>query len=327
MAKNAVTLFSGLGSSSKALRDLGYDVVPHDIMPEAVATLKANGFDLAQQVDVRDIDWSHSKYADTEVVVGGPPCQPFSQAHNGDGQYDERDMILEFIRAVRELRPKLFVMEEVKTLTWPKHRAYLDKVIADMRDLGYQVEYDVLDASDYGIGQARKRLFIVGKRLPTLSEAYIGISWPVAESSKVSMADALGWTMEEAWRRNHAAPEPARVGGSDPYDLVTVQYGPNGYHAYPAWLHPDLDWVYSRPAPTVVGSFRPDVAARPGWRKPGDGPRQNAPGSVVTTLEERLALQDMPRDWVVKGSESKRALQVGNSVPCGLIRRVIEANQ
>lgn len=82
----------------------------------------------------------------------------------------------------------------------------------------------------------------------------------------------------------------------------------------------------TRPSTTVVGSFRPEVQAAPGYRRAGDGPRQNSPGSVVTTLRERLILQDMPEDWVVCGSKSKQDLQVGNSVPCGLMRDIIDLN-
>jgi DNA (cytosine-5)-methyltransferase 1 len=297
----AITLFSGLGSSSKALRDLGYQVLAHDIMPEAVATLRANGFD-ACLANVKEIDYSDPRYSDVEWVIGGPPCQPFSQAHQGDGEYDERDMIPEFIRAVAEVLPKGFIMEEVKTLTWKRHAAYLERVETDLRALGYRVEHRVLNAADHGIGQARKRLFIVGIRedvaLRWEAHGIDAIQWPdTSLYQPVTMAEALGWTRDEAVRRAHAAP----------------RYG-------------TPDWVFEKPAPTVVGSFRPDVAAKPGWRKPGDGPRQNTPGSVVTTLEERLKLQDMPADWNIAGSKAKQDLQVGNSVPCGLIRDLIDIN-
>ena len=302
----AVTLFSGLGSSSKALRDLGFHVLPHDLMPEAVATLKANGFHEARLADVREIDYSEPRYSDVRVLAGGPPCQPFSQAHDGEGQYDERDMIPEFLRAIAEMTPEVFVMEEVKTLTWAKHRDYLAMVEDHMRTIGYRVEHRVLDASDYGIGQARKRLFVVGVREDVAQRwepfGVDAVRWPDTHAEafgegKISMAAALGWDEETAYARASAAP-------------VFGDYG----------------WVFERPAPTVVGSFRPDVAAKPGWRKPGDGPRQNTPGSVVTTIEERLTLQDMPTDWVVTGSGAKRDLQVGNSVPCGLIRDIIDVN-
>jgi site-specific DNA-cytosine methylase len=85
-------------------------------------------------------------------------------------------------------------------------------------------------------------------------------------------------------------------------------------------------WPMARPAVTVVGSFAPEVMAAPGYRSTGDGPRQNAPGSVVTTLEERLILQQMPADWVVKGCKSKRDLQVGNSCPNGLVKALLAPN-
>lgn len=312
MAK-AVTLFSGVGASSKVLRDLGYDVIAHDIMPEAALTLRANGF-IARHIDVRAIDYSLNIYSDVEVLVGGPPCQPFSQAHDGDGEYDPRDMIPEFIRAVRELRPATFLMEEVKTLTWKKHRAYLDRVVADLETEGYTVEWKVVDSSDYGSGQARKRLFIVGRRHIAYSgrtERRVPITWPspCPDWARMTMAEALDWTKAECFYRNQQAPEPARVPEPDWHDE-------NAPHL----------WPLKRPSTTVVGSFRPEVQAAPGYRKAGDGPRQNTPGSVVTTLEERLVLQGLPRDWIVKGSKSSQDLQVGNSCPTQMLQAVLEAN-
>lgn len=327
----AVTLFSGLGSSSLALRELGYEVLAHDFMPEAVQTLRANGFSAAQ-VDVRHIDYSAECFAPgVEILVGGPPCQPFSQSHDGAGRYDERDMIPEFLRAVAELLPSVFVMEEVQTLTWKKHADYLEMVEDHMRALGYRVEHKVLNAADFGHGQARKRLFIVGCREDvaqarevfghrlreiwgeraaqsgiTLPNQSGPIYWPNPDDYEpVTMAEVLGWGPTMTWMRNQAVPdERARVPTEDP-----------------RWY-----WPLERASTTVVGSFRPEVQAAPGYRKAGDGPRQSQPGSVVTTLEERLKLQDMPTDWVVHGSAAKRDLQVGNSVPCGLIRDIIDIN-
>lgn len=310
MTKNAVTIFSGLGSSSKALRDLGYHVKAHDFMQESVDTLTANGF-WARKIDVRDIDWSNWRYADTEILVGGPPCQPFSQSHEGDGQYDPRDMIPEFLRAVAELSPAVFIMEEVQTLTWAKHIDYLEMVEDHMRALGYVVEHRVLNAADYFIPQARKRLFVIGVRADVAESStrqrVLGgpVAWPVKSTTQRTMAEALGWDANECYRRNQAVPDA---------------------RAHCDWDDGTYLWPTERAAVTVVGSFRPEVAAAPGYRKAGDPPRQGTPGSVVTTLEERLILQDMPTDWVVCGSEQKRALQVGNSVPCGLMRELVDIN-
>lgn len=306
VAPTAVTLFSGIGSSSLALRNLGHDVLAHELMPEAVSTLNANGFDVVAG-DIRQVDFKAPWYDDVEVLVGGPPCQPFSQAHDGDGQYDPRDMIPDFVRAVRDIEPKVFIMEEVKTLTWAKHRDYLVRILADLMnagETGYSVDYKVLDSSRYGVGQARKRLFVVGVRNDIANERRAqGIDpvlWPHPDSDDIlrTMADTLGWDLGDAYEANQRTPRP---GG-------------------------DYSWVFERPAPTVVGSFRADVAAKPGWRKPGDGPRQNTPGSVSTTHTERLILQGLPTDWVVSGSTAKRDLQIGNSCPTPLLERLISAN-
>lgn len=297
--RRAVTLFSGLGSSSLALRSLGFHVLAHDFMGDAVDSLHANGFTDARHIDVRQIDYSDPRYIGTEVVAGGPPCQPFSQSHDGDGRFDPRDMIPEFIRAVAELLPRLFVMEEVQTLTWKRHADYLEMVEDDLRALGYRVEHRVLNAADFGQPQARKRLFLVGVRV----DIDRPIEWPSKDDyAPMTMAEALNWTEETCRKRNALAPEPARV--DDDRCL----------------------WPLHRASTTVVGSFRPEVQAAPGYRKAGDGPRQNTPGSVVTTLSERIALQGLPSDWIVRGSASKQALQVGNSVPMPLIRDILIEN-
>lgn len=326
MSGVAVTLFSGVGGSSKALRDLGFVVFAHDFNADACASLRANGF-LVAECDVRDRDWSY--YADAQIDVkvleGGPPCQPFSQSHDGDGHYDPRDMIPEFLRAIDGLLPELFVMEEVQTLTWAKHRDYFEMVLDHMRTLGYVVDWQILDSSDYGIGQKRKRLIVVGRRLDKVVGSHLwGNRWPEKHDRVVTMAEALGWNGETAYVRNLMVPDPrAHVDGSHGHLL-----GKPGHpvRANSPALDARLDWCYSRPSTTVVGSFRPEVQAAPGYRRAGDPPRQGTPGSVVTTHEERLILQDFPRDWIVVGSPASRDLQVGNSVPVGMMRAVIEAN-
>lgn len=87
----------------------------------------------------------------------------------------------------------------------------------------------------------------------------------------------------------------------------------------------DIRWVHERPSPTIVGSFRPDVVAAPGWRKAGDGPRQNTPGSVRVTVEEVLVLQGFPADYPLQGSKTSQYLQVGNAVPPPMARAALLA--
>lgn len=87
----------------------------------------------------------------------------------------------------------------------------------------------------------------------------------------------------------------------------------------------DASWVDDRPSPTIVGSFRPDVVAAPGWRKPGDGPRQNQPGSVSVSVSEAAVLQSFPADYVWHGNKGKQYEQIGNAVPPLLARAMVAA--
>lgn len=77
----------------------------------------------------------------------------------------------------------------------------------------------------------------------------------------------------------------------------------------------DMAWVDSRPSPTIVGSFAPDVVAAPGYRKAGDGPRQKAKGSVRVSVQEAGVLQSFPADYPWQGSATNKYLQVGNAIP------------
>ena len=99
----------------------------------------------------------------------------------------------------------------------------------------------------------------------------------------------------------------------------------------PNLAHPDRDqqtdasWVTTRPSPTIVGSFAPDVVAAPGYRGPGDGPRQNAVGSVRVTVQEAALLQGFPADYPWKGTKTAAYRQVGDAVPPPLAWHVLRA--
>jgi len=107
-----------------------------------------------------------------DVVIGGPPCQSFSQAGKQKGLNDDRGQLIEeYIRMVRESNPQYFVFENVSNLKSIGRGDLLRSIISDLRALGYNCEVGVLIASDYGAPQKRRRLVILGcrKDLGTLS--------------------------------------------------------------------------------------------------------------------------------------------------------------
>ena len=118
--------------------------------------------------DVKTFDWD--ALADrVDVLSGGPPCQPWSQAGHAKGASDERDLLGEMPRLVTRLRPRAFIFENVPGLMSPTHRPYLERLTQELRAAGgYGVAVGLVQAADYGVPQRRKRLILVGiKDRPT----------------------------------------------------------------------------------------------------------------------------------------------------------------
>jgi DNA (cytosine-5)-methyltransferase 1 len=164
----ALSLFSGGGGLDLGFWRVGFEhVASYEIMESAAATLvKAHPewevFGGAAG-DVRQVEW-RSFRGDVDVLHGGPPCQPFSSAGRQRGALDDRDMWPEFVRAVREIRPRAFVGENVPALASAKFSSYVNEAIVGPLDRVYTIRAVVLQAHDFGVPQVRKRVFFVGFR-------------------------------------------------------------------------------------------------------------------------------------------------------------------
>jgi DNA (cytosine-5)-methyltransferase 1 len=120
--------------------------------------------------DVREIE----QWPDADLIIGGPPCQPYSAAGNRSGKEDPRDLIPEFAQVVEQVLPKSFVMENVAALAGARHRATFARLCERFEDAGYLVEGRVLEAADFGVPQTRRRLFLQGVR----SDLRLPMTWP-----------------------------------------------------------------------------------------------------------------------------------------------------
>ncbi len=162
MNTQVVELFSGAGGLSLGLKMAGWEVaVAIESCSDFIDTHRVNMPDTEHIcADVRGIDFR--QFTSVGMIAGGPPCQPFSVSGKQLGNEDERDMVPEFVRAVREARPSFFLMENVAGLTTPRFLPYLEEKIGALISLGYDVHWKVLDASHYGVPQKRLRLFVVG---------------------------------------------------------------------------------------------------------------------------------------------------------------------
>ena len=158
----AIELFAGAGGLSLGLKMAGWDLrAALEIDADALNTHRTNFPGITHVcADIRDTDFT--KFQGVSLVAGGPPCQPFSVSGKQLGMHDLRDMVPQFVRAVKEAKPAAFLLENVHGLVTPKFMPYLLGVVEDLARLGYEVHWKVLNAADYGVPQKRLRLFVIG---------------------------------------------------------------------------------------------------------------------------------------------------------------------
>lgn len=237
----SVELFVGAGGLAMGIAKAGFS---HDAVVEwdrnACNTIRVNqrrnvpivaGWKV-HQADVRKFDYE-SILDQIDLVAGGPPCQPFSLGGKHRGHEDRRDMFPQAVRAVRELRPRAFIFENVKGLLrqsfssyleyiwlqlsypelgrlptekWEDHLAKLEQYhTAGRKDgLTYNVIFSLLNAADFGVPQRRERVFLVGFR----SDLHAEWSFPRASHSQEALLWSQ-WVTGEYWDR-HCIPRKDR---------------------------------------------------------------------------------------------------------------------
>lgn len=175
----AISFFAGAGGMDAGFGLAGFDVrLAIEIDPSCCDTLRHNlkhtkvvSRDINQVSSEEICELSRLKVGEIDCVFGGPPCQSFSLAGKREGLNDERGLLVfRFIELVRELRPKTFVIENVKGMVnWQGGIVLheVERMLGEALSTGeyYQVQHRVLNAADYGVPQNRQRVFIVGSRI------------------------------------------------------------------------------------------------------------------------------------------------------------------
>ena len=229
----SLEIFTGAGGLAIATHEAGFH---HEAVVEwnkdACETLRDNSESCSAlesrkwkviEGDIRNVD--ATCFEGVDLVAGGPPCQPFSIGGKHKGRDDGRDMIPEFIRCVRQSRPRAFIMENVKGLTrqsfktyfaytilqltypevtrksgekWTTHLNRLEDIhtVGGTQGLAYNVVYRVLNSADYGVPQTRERVFVVGFR----SDVKISWHFPAASHSQEALF-ADKWVTGHYWHR------------------------------------------------------------------------------------------------------------------------------
>lgn len=157
-----VSLFSGIEAATVAWEPLGWEPVCFAELGEFPSAVLAERYPEVPNVgDVTKVNWK--KYRNkVDLVVGGSPCQSFSIAGKREGLQGESGLMFEYIRAVREIRPRWFLWENVPGALSIENGEAFRQLLSEMDKLGYGLAWRVLDAQFFGVAQRRRRLFLVG---------------------------------------------------------------------------------------------------------------------------------------------------------------------
>jgi DNA (cytosine-5)-methyltransferase 1 len=336
MPRTLVSLFTGAGGLDIGLERAGFRTLAAvDFESDCLRTLRANqaaeipvaGHEvdahLAQSrlllADIADISAADLVEEGTEVdlLVGGPPCQPFSSAGAQRSLSDPRGQLFNhFVRLASELQPRAVLFENVRGLVTARgpHGVpgeALAAVIEGFESVGYSTTCALLNSADYGSSQRRVRFFMVAVKAGELP------AFPAPTHSKTGLiAGLLPWTTLGEFLKSRPQPDPDEV--VRPSEALDLQLRglPSGSglrspgRAEPT--RPSGHWGYKqgtfiadpgKPARTVTAASTQD------WVRVADGPLRRI------TLSEAAALQGFPEAWRFEGNRSSQFRQVGNAVP------------
>lgn len=157
-----LSLFSGIEAASVAWEPLGWEPACFAELDEFPSALLAERYPEVPNVgDVTKMNWKKYR-GKVDLVVGGSPCQSFSIAGKREGLQGESGLMYEYIRAVREVRPRWFLWENVPGALSSEGGEAFRQLLSEMDKLGYGLAWRVLDAQFFGVAQRRRRVFLVG---------------------------------------------------------------------------------------------------------------------------------------------------------------------
>ena len=349
---NVIDLFCGCGGFSKGFEQAGFNIrLGIDIWQDAVTTYKAN-FPHAATI-IGDISTLTSddllaaagiSSTEVDVIIGGPPCQGFSVS--GKRMLDDPRNILykSFVRMVEGIRPKVFVMENVPGLVRLFKGQVKEQVIEDFTNIGYKVEMRQLTACDFGVPQARKRVFFVGINQDELKN--VTYTFPI-ETHGVDKIPYV--TCKEALSDLDFIGDKKLLADEDEYELPPMS-------AYQIFMRKDSDKLLNHVTTIHTEKTRSIIAMVPdggnykdlpqelwstrkvniAWtrmdsKKPcftidtGHNHHFHYHANRVPTVRESARIQSFPDNFRFIGIKTSQLKQVGNAVPPLLAKAVAES--
>ncbi|WP_104747765.1 DNA cytosine methyltransferase [Helicobacter cetorum] len=331
-------LFCGAGGFSAGLEQLREfkTLIGLDFDKQALNTFKNNHKnaicicgDITQQ-DIKKEVIQHAKNLKINMIIGGPPCQGFSNKGKNLGLKDPRNFLfLEYIEIVKSLKPEIFIIENVKNLISCAKGYFLEEIKAQFNALGYQLSYKILNAKDYGVPQSRERAFIVGAlnfsfdfnhleicKSVDIKEAisdlaYLNSNEGAFESAYLNPVESSYQAlMRENSKKlyNHQATNHSKV-ALEKLKLIPSEQGKN---YLPKNLHGKQQFkstwgrlAWSKLSPTIDTRFD----------TPSNGTNSHPELHRSITPREAARIQSFKDNYIFYGNKTSICKQIGNAVP------------
>ena len=275
-------LFAGCGGLALGFESAGFATLGFEMDADCCATYQHNLQGDCQHVKLTP----ETNFPKAQVVIGGPPCQPFSVGGHQLGIQDARDGFPSFISAVRQAQPDIWLFENVRGLMY-RNKWYLDKIIESLQTLGYVIELSVLNAVHLGVPQNRERAIVVGHKGH--------YHYPQALTKHVTAGDALMDVPIDLERL------PKFLTAS--MDTYVAKYEKASSCVTPRDLHLD------KPARTLTCRNLAGATGDMQRLKLEDGRRKRL------SIREAARLQSFPDWFEFQGAETSQFKQIGNAVP------------
>jgi len=344
MKPRVIDLFAGVGGLSLGFEKKGFDVVLANEYDASIATSyianHKNTKMIVGDITSLDLEDTFGKLAGTiDVVIGGPPCQGFSQKGQRKTIHDERNFLFKYYVSVVELvKPKYFVMENVPNLLTAEGGYFRHEIEELFNKLGYSLEYGVLNASDYGVPQNRRRAVIIGKLdgdAPKL---------PVPKRNNVTIWDAIsdlaylesGEGSEEQEYKYPAESDyekMLRKDSSKLFNHIATKHSPLALERL-ALIPPNAGRevlpeehltksIYSGTW-TRMKKDEISVTITTRFDTPSSGKFTHPFLNRAITVREAARIQSFPDDFHFVGNKGSQMKQVGNAVPPLLAAAIAE---
>lgn len=296
-----ISLFSGAGGLDLGLILAGNQIIwANDIDKDAVATYTENiGSDIVCD-DIKNIDTS--AIPDADVVVGGFPCQGFSQANRLRELDDDRNQLYKFFYHVIKIKqPLFFIAENVKGILTLEKGAAIKQIITDFEEAGYITDIHLVNMADYGVPQTRQRVIIIGQRKNLASDMLFQFPTPThtknGDNPWITIKQAIGHFPDPDSENN----VPNHI-----YSAYKVSY-----RNFTGHRKTDPD----KPSPTILarGNGKGGVCAIPHYNE-----------KRRLTVRESASIQTFPEDFHFIGSMNSCYRQIGNAVPVTFARKLGE---